>query len=56
MDKESLMLHGAAFAVSRMINAGSSRYAELNDGRWIANIALCLCSRELGMTDVNRMK
>lgn len=33
MDKESLMLHGAAFAVLQMIDAGSWGYRKLNDGR-----------------------
>lgn len=34
MDKESLMLHGAAYAVIRMIDDGSWGYRNLNDGRF----------------------
>ena len=33
MDKESLMLHGAAYAVLQMIDAGSWGYGKLNDRR-----------------------
>lgn len=33
MDKESLMLHGAAYAVLQMIDAGSWGYRKLSDRR-----------------------
>lgn len=33
MDKESLMLNGAAYAVSQMIDAGSWGHIIINDGR-----------------------
>lgn len=32
MDKESLMLHGAAYAVLQMIDAGSWGYRKINAG------------------------
>jgi len=33
MNKESLMLHGAVFAVLQMIDAGSWGYGKINAGR-----------------------